>query len=287
MAADKDILNFFAKFIEAQTGIAYSEVTFYQLESRLEAIAVQLGHGTIPKLAEIAQKSGIQGPMKELLIDVATNNETSFFRDTKLFTTLAQEVLPAMMQAHSGRSFRIWSAASSTGQEVYSLAMILSELQSQYPEARWEMVASDISERVLAKASSGRYTQLEIQRGLNAQRLLSYFDQIEDEGNGAIWKIKPHLQQKITFRRLNLIEPWPASLGKFDLILCRNVLIYQTVEQKKRVLQQIAQRLNPGCRLILGGAESLIGLSEDYDQEQISGSIFYRLKSPTPMIQAS
>lgn len=283
---DKDTLVFFAKFIESQTGIAYSEVTFFQLEGRLETIAKQLGFPSVSALAQSALRDGIRGAMKDLVLDLATNNETSFFRDTSLFDALTQHVLPELARQHVHKTCRIWSAASSTGQEIYSIAMLIQELQKSMPSSSWELTASDISERVLAKASKGLYTQLEVQRGLSAQRLLNNFEQIEDTGDGAIWRAKSTLQKMISFKRLNLIESWPSTLGHFSLILCRNVLIYQTVEQKRLVLQQLTRHLEPNGLLVLGGAESLIGLSEEYLQEQVGSTYMYRLK-PREQSQAS
>lgn len=283
---NRQLLQFFAKFIETQTGITYSEGIYYQLENRLQTIAKQLGYASLDELAEAAVKNGITGTMKEQLIDLATNNETLFFRDNSLFEALTKGILPALAQTVSDAPCRIWSAASSTGQEIYSVCMLLHEMQSTYPHARWELTASDISERVLAKASKGMYTPLEVQRGLTPQRLANYFDETKDEANDAAWQIKAFLRKMINFRRLNLIEKWPISLGSFNLILCRNVLIYQTVDQKRAVIQQLAKHLRPGGLLILGGSESLIGLSNDFDQEEVLGTFVYRIKS-SALSQAS
>ncbi len=276
---DKDTLIFFAKFIQEQTGIAYSEATFYQLQARLENIARQLGLAGVSEMAMQARASGIGHRMRELLIDVSTNNETSFFRDPNVFNALAATILPNLAKQATSRPVRIWSAASSTGQEIYSIAMITEELRSTYPTTMWEFLATDISERVLSRVESGKYSDLETNRGLSDARRSQFFEKIQDQGDGLVWQVKQSLRRMVRFQRLNLIEPWPPTIGTFDLILCRNVLIYQEIEQKKKVVDRFRSHLDPKGILILGGAESLFGLSEAFDQAQFDACIAYKLKN--------
>lgn len=275
---DKDTLIFFAKFIQDQTGIAYSEATFYQLQTRLENIAKQLGLAGVSEMAMQARSTGIGHRMRELLIDVSTNNETSFFRDPNVFNALAKTILPLLARQTTSRPIRIWSAASSTGQEIYSIAMITEELRGAFPSTMWELVATDISERVLARAESGKYSDLEVSRGLDETKKRQFFEKTNDLGDGLVWQLKQSLRKLVKFQRLNLIEPWPNTLSTFDLILCRNVLIYQEIEQKKKVVDRFRSHLDPKGILILGGAESLFGLSDAFDQTQFDACIAYRLK---------
>jgi chemotaxis protein methyltransferase CheR len=189
-------------------------------------------------------------------------------------------VIPKLFEAHPNRPIRIWSAASSTGQEIYSIAILLSEFAETHPTISYELLATDLSPRVLARAESGRYMDLEVRRGLTDVQLSKFFDRCSDEGDACTWKIKPDLRKHLQFQSLNLISTWPASIGQFDLILCRNVLIYQTVQQKQKVVANLAKHLAKTGYLILGGAESLVGISQDFAQEQVDGAIVYRFIAP-------
>ncbi len=276
MALPQECLKYFANFIEAEVGIVYSEVNYYQLETRLTEIAKQIGLPDSEALWSQVQVAGIKGDIKQLVIDIATNNETSFFRDPnvfKLITKLAKE----FAEQRSGEVFKVWSAASSTGQEMYSLAMTFFEIAQTTPFS-YLIHASDISERVLARAQAGTYTQLEVQRGLSAMQLVKHFDQNLGSGDETFpWMVKPHLKRGLSFKKRNLLDPW-NDLGTFDLILCRNVLIYQTVENKKKVVQKLTEHLNANGSIILGGAESLIGISDALEYVASESAVMYRKK---------
>jgi chemotaxis protein methyltransferase CheR len=234
-------------------------------------------------LWEKAKVGGIHGSMdgsmKLLLIDTATNNETSFFRDPMVFKAI-RTVLDSLIAKKSStyERLRIWSAACSTGQEVYSLAIMLEGMGAKIPFT-YEILATDISERVLKRASDGRYSQLEVQRGLAATQLVKYFkpETPASANDPAFWTINSELKRNITFQKLNLLDPWPGH-KTCDIVLCRNVLIYQTIENKKKVVAKIADILEPGGFLILGGAESLIGISDALDYVTIEGAVVYRKK---------
>jgi chemotaxis protein methyltransferase CheR len=221
-------------------------------------------------------KKGIQGQFKQLLLDIATNNETSFFRDPKMFKSFEQ-----LLKNHGTelayRNLRIWSAASSTGQEALSLAMLIQEYNlKNSSKIQFSIVGTDISERVLTKAKAGTYSQLEVQRGLPSPYLIKYFKKDDSD----FWIANRELTRDIEFKKQNLKEPF-IQLGDFDFIFCRNVLIYQNVEGKKEILSRMTSMLRPGGHLILGSGESLLGLSTDYEQENIDGAIFYRKKLET------
>lgn len=272
MSLRPECLRFFAEFIEKNTGIIYSDVNYYQLENRLNELAPQLGCADAEKLWVRASTLGIDPQLKLLLLDTATNNETLFFRDPAVFAAIAN--LLAMHAATQSGPFRIWSAACSTGQELYSVAMLALEQQALTPSFRFSIFATDFSHRVLARAESGTYSELEVQRGLSPARLQKYFSQ--DPGSAQpSWQVRPELKQTLSFRQLNLVETWP-SFGPFELILCRNVLIYQNVESKIKVIAKLADRLAPQGCVILGGAESMIGLSDRFEFLNQSGAVIYR-----------
>ena len=271
--SNEAVIVFFAKFIEKELGIVYSEHNYFQLETRLEEIAKALEVQGAQALFEMAQK-GISGKFKQLLLDVATNNETSFFRDPKIFQAIEVGILAVLKERRETKTLRIWSAASSTGQEALSIAMLIREWNSRHGTSLdFEILGTDISERALAKAKSANYSQLEVQRGLDTTMLGRYFDKSLD---GA-WMANATLRSKMSFRSLNLKEPFFFA-EKFDLILCRNVLIYQNVDGKKAILEKVTASLAHEGFLILGSGESLIGLTNDYEQLPLEGAILYRKK---------
>jgi chemotaxis protein methyltransferase CheR len=275
MSLDPSILKYFANFIEKEIGIIYSDTNYFQLEHRLNDITTLLGFKDFNELYEKA-KSSIHGQMRDMLLDLATNNETSFFRDAGIFKMIPEFIVPEIQKNNPAlMTLNIWSAASSTGQEPYSVAISLDQTQKanvHFPS--YSMTVTDFSERVLKRTQEGLYSQLEVQRGLPAKLLISYFDK-EGENH---WRIKSILRSKMQFRQLNLLEPFPMNLGKYDLVLCRNVLIYQRVENKTAVIKKIHSLLNDRGFLILGAAESLIGLSNDFNQVQHGTSVAYQKK---------
>lgn len=269
------ILPFFAKFIETELGIVYAEHNYYQLQNRLEEIAKLVGVADVKKLYEQAQ-SGISGAFKQLLLDIATNNETSFFRDPKIFKAIESVVL-ASFKENSGPTdkLHIWSAASSTGQEAISTCIAINEWnQKTGANISYSIKATDISERVLERAKTAQYSQLEVQRGLPATFLVKYFKKQE----GDKWLASAELTKNIEYKKLNLKDTFTFT-QPFNLIMCRNVLIYQSVEGKIEILNRMTKLLAPGGFLILGSGESLLGLSTEYEQCNIEGVVVYRKKA--------
>lgn len=278
MALNNDQLKFFADFIEDKLGIIYAKDNYYQLERRLTEIATQLNLSGPEELWQKAQ-GGIVGQMKMLLLDLATNNETSFFRDPGLFKAIEDRILNEPRFGGDAPSpLRIWCCASSTGQEVYSMAILLNAWKRFNPRRTFTFLATDYSERVLKQAEEGRYSQLEIQRGLPATMLVRYFHsetKVEASGSQApSWVVNDELKKGITFKQQNLLDDF-GPIGPFDLVLCRNVLIYQSVEKKRKIIAEIARRMVPGGYFILGAAESLMGLSDDFEQKQVDRAVVY------------
>lgn len=270
--------RFFASYIERELGIVYADHNRFQLQSRLEEIAKLQGLASVEEVFSLA-KTGITGAFRQLLLDTATNNETSFFRDPKVFRAIEEAVLKGLKP---GEKLRIWSAASSTGQEAMSLAMLIKEFGAKTrTDPSFEILGTDISDRVLRRAREGAYTQLEVQRGLPSPMLVKYFRKGEKDQ----WLAAPDLQCHLVFRPLNLKEPFSFA-EKFHLVLCRNVLIYQSVEGKADILARITAQLVPGGTLVLGAGESLLGLSSDYEQIAVEGAILYVKKDAAARLAA-
>lgn len=271
MGLSNDQLKFFANYIEKQLGIVYTDTNYFQLEHRLSDITIQLGLSSTEELWKKAVIS-IDGNFKALLLDLATNNETSFFRDLGVFQAFEAAVIPEIIQKNPNiDKIKIWSAASSTGQEPYSLAIIMENAArtgKNWPD--YSILATDVSERVLKRGMDGIYSQLEVQRGLPARYLISFFDKNTDNQ----WLIKPELKSKIKFQKMNLLDPW-FHASSFDVIFCRNVLIYQSVENKTQVIAKISESLKSGGVLFLGAAESMLGLSNDFEQTHYNNSVYY------------
>jgi chemotaxis protein methyltransferase CheR len=247
------------------------------LYNRLQNIVKILNFQDINELWKDIQLNGLQISEKSLILDMATNNETSFFRDPNVFEFFKNEFLLKIKS--NSEKIKVWSAAASTGQEMYSLAMIFEELKEKGINKNYEILGTDISDRVLKQAENGMYSQLEIQRGLPAQMMVKYFEQVQTEDSTLpYYRIKPQLKSKITLKQMNLLQYWP-EIGRFDIIFCRNFLIYLSVENKKKIIDRFTKILNPEGFLILGGAESLIQLSERFEVVIYKNATVYKLKN--------
>jgi chemotaxis protein methyltransferase CheR len=255
-------------------GIVYTHTNYFQLEHRLQDIAHQLGLRNVDELYAKAKVS-IEGLFKNLLLDLATNNETSFYRDIHIFKAISKLMVPDLKKRYDHLTkINLWSAASSSGQEIYSIAMeidIQKNKNSDFPN--FDFLASDISDTILKRAKEGVYSQLEVQRGLPVKNLVDYFDQFDETQ----WRVKEFLKKNIEFKKINLLERW-SNIGPFEIIFCRNVLIYQNVENKKKVIDQFIKVMRPGSFLVLGAAESLFGISDAFEQVTDDKTIVYRLR---------
>ncbi len=241
--SDMEVL---AQIVGARSGLVLPPDQAYLAETRLAAVA-HAEH--LPGVDALLQALRAQ-PGEALLnavTDALANNETVFLRDRSVFDLLRDAVLPALAGARPGGAVRVWSAACATGQEPYSLAMLAADL----PGMKLDLCASDLSERCLQKAKAGLYTQFEVQRGLPIAQLLRWFEKTEDA-----WRVRPELRQTVRWRRFNLLHDM-APLRRFDLILCRNVLMYLTPEARRLVLHGLAGRLAPDGVLVLGASESV------------------------------
>lgn len=274
---NEGIFKYFSLLIENEIGIQYDETNKYLLYNRLQNIVKILNFQDINELWKDIQLNGLQISEKSLILDMATNNETSFFRDPNVFEFFKNEFLLKIKS--NSEKIRVWSAAASTGQEMYYVAMIFEELKEKGINKNYEILGTDISDRVLKQAENGMYSQLEIQRGLPAQMMVKYFEQVQTEDSTLpYYRIKPQLKSKITLKQINLLQYWP-EIGRFDIIFCRNFLIYLSVENKKKIIDRFTKILNPEGFLILGGAESLIQLSERFEVVIYKNATVYKLKN--------
>jgi chemotaxis protein methyltransferase CheR len=249
--------DYLACLIREQSGIVLTPDKLYLVESRLMPVMREMNCNDLG--AVVNKLRGGDSKLSQQVVDAMTTNETLFFRDTKPFETLKSEVFPALLAARSaGQKIRIWSAACSTGQEPYSIALLLEEERARFNPDRFEILATDLSPSVLKKASAGVYSQFEIQRGLPVQMLIKHFQK-----DGDRWILHENMRKRVTFRPFNLLQD-PAVLGPCDVILCRNVLIYFDNETKTRILDRMARILRPDGVLILGGSESTLGISERF-----------------------
>ncbi len=266
----------FRAFLEKSCGIVLGSNKQYLVTSRLNRL-MQDNH--LQSLGELVRRieSMPRGGLREQVVDAMTTNETLWFRDTYPFEVLKSRLLPEVAKAANGTRLRIWSAACSSGQEPYSLSMAIDEFEKTnlgMLRGGVQIVATDLSGSMLNAAKAGEYDSLAIGRGLSQDRLQRYFDKRE-EGR---WAIKAPIKQRVEFRALNLLDSY-ASLGKFDLVFCRNVLIYFSADVKKQILTKIHGTLKPGGYLFLGASEALNGLPELYQMVQCNPGIVYQAKA--------
>jgi chemotaxis protein methyltransferase CheR len=249
--------DYLQKLLKDRSGLMLSADKKYLLESRLLPLARKLG---VAGISELVAK--MKGGSEALILDVVeamTTNETFFFRDKTPFDHFKEAVVPELLRARAGRrSLRIWCAAASTGQEPYSLAMILKEFGPALDGWRIEIVATDLSPEVLEKSRAGLYTQFEVQRGLPIQLLVRHFTQV-----GAMWQLNAGTRALVQFRQFNLLQDF-SSLGKFDVIFCRNVLIYFDQATKTDIFNRLAKVSEADGYLFLGAAETVVGLTDRY-----------------------
>ena len=249
--------DYLRKLLKERSGLMLSPDKQYLVESRLTPLVRKAGLGSLGDLV-----SKLRARDERLTVDVVeamTTNESFFYRDKIPFDHFRDAIVPALMTARAReRRLRIWCAAASTGQEPYSLAMSLKEMKQALGGWRVEILATDLSTEVLEKAKAGVYSQFEVQRGLPIQMLVKYFSQVGDT-----WQIAPDIRAMVQYRPLNLLADF-AHVGRFDVIFCRNVLIYFDQETKISVLNRIAKLLEPDGYLVLGAAETVVGLTDAF-----------------------
>jgi chemotaxis protein methyltransferase CheR len=269
-------LKLISQYIQTITGIYLDESKSYLFETRLSSIAEAQGCKSFQELHNKARQDTSKKIEKEI-IDAITTNETLFFRDKGPFELLQHKILPEIIDARSTNSslkprIKIWSAASSTGQELYSIAIIIKELLKDSTEYLFALSGTDISDAAVAQASYGKYNRFEIERGLDKKYLQKYFTLF-----GESWKIKDEIRAMVSFKKINLMQPFSA-LGKFEIIVCRNVAIYFTLEDRKKLFNKLADSLADDGYLIIGSTESLTGVCPRFVPKRHLRSIFYQKK---------
>ncbi|WP_413692492.1 CheR family methyltransferase [Psychromonas sp. KJ10-2] len=265
----------FALFLEKQCGIVLGDNKQYLVKSRLSPLVTQFNLTGLEELVEKVINS-LNAQMRNAVVDAMTTNETLWFRDIYPFELLTHKLFPEILQ--NKKNIKIWSSASSSGQEAYSIAMTALEYSKAKPTSNLnvQVVGTDISDSMLAQCNLGQYDLLALSRGLSETRKRQFFIPVHGLSNKM--QVRPEVKKLTSFRRLNLLDSY-ASLGKFDLIFCRNVLIYFSNDVKSKILNQFAGALNPGGYLILGASESLNGLTDKFEMVRCNPGIIYKLKS--------
>jgi chemotaxis protein methyltransferase CheR len=272
MSISREEFEYVRKLVHAQSGVVLEAGKEYLVESRLQPLAQNEGLPGIQTLIERLRTASIGG-LAQRVVEAMTTNETFFFRDNNPFEELRKVVLPQVIEKRRAeRRITIWSGACSTGQEPYSIAMMIKE---HFPELlgwSFRLMASDIAGDVMARARLGRYSQLEVSRGLPAQYLVKNFQKV-----GADWQLNDDIRRKVEFFEINLTKPWPA-LPRMDIILMRNVLIYFDLETKRQIFTNLKHQLHSDGWLALGGSETTLGIDDSF--ERCSGNVnaWFRLR---------
>ena len=250
--------EFICQILRERSGLVLTNDKAYLLESRLLPVARKWKLATFDDLVRVIRTKMDEAVVRDV-VEAMTTNESFFFRDTKPFDQFKALVLPALLKSRAAsRTIRIWSAACSSGQEPYSLAMILSEMAAQLNGWKIEIVGTDLSTEILNRAKEGMYSQFEVQRGLPITMLVKYFAQIGDR-----WQINAKIRGMVQYKEFNLLQD-PMPLGRFDVVFCRNVLIYFDQPTKTRVLNSVSKLMPEDGFLFLGGAETVLGITDKF-----------------------
>lgn len=264
--------DYISTMVRDRSAIVLERGKEYLIEARLLPLARQRGAGTVAGLVHELRQAP-SGPLRDLVVEAMTTNETSFFRDAHPFSALSDHVLPELVRARSGeRSLNIWCAACSSGQEPYSIAMLVHDILGADPAWRVRMLATDLSPAMLARTKAGSYSQFEVNRGLPANLLVRHFRR-----QGLEWQVEEPLRRMIETRLVNLDAELP-SMPKMDIIFLRNVLIYFDVPTKRAILARIRRVMRPDGYLVLGGAETTLNLDDSFERVQIGRAPMYRLR---------
>ena len=263
--------DFLCKAIYNDSGIVLDQTKSYLLEARLTPLAKSEGAGTIDSLCNLIRAAGGQR-VRERVVEAMTTNETLFFRDVKPFEALKDTLIPEITRRQRDKTLRIWSAACSSGQEPYTIAMIWRELN--IPGWELSLLGTDLSDEMLERARKGRYLQLEVNRGLPASYLVKNFERDDSD-----WVIRPEVRAMIQWQKFNLKDSMGA-FGPFDIVFCRNVLIYFDTETKAKILGNIRGALKPGGYLVLGASETTLTVDESYERVRAGRAVVYQNPPP-------
>lgn len=265
--------EFLRELLHRSSAIVIDPGKDYLVEARLGPLAKREGLGSITALVAKLRTESTASPLLRRVVDAMTTNETLFFRDLHPFEALRDKLLPELLARRTSHQLNVWSAACSSGQEPYTIAMMLRESFPRLASWKVEILATDLSPTMIAKARKGLYGKIEVNRGLPLPLLARYFTQ-----QGPDYQVSDELRDMVTFRELNLAGPWPA-MGPFDVVFLRNVLIYFDVETKKSILSRVVRLLRPDGYLLLGAAETTLNLEERFERLQIDRAGCYRLRA--------
>jgi chemotaxis protein methyltransferase CheR len=265
--------DYISTMVRDRSAIVLERGKEYLIEARLLPLARTRGTQTVAGLVQELRRAPF-GPLRDLVVEAMTTNETSFFRDSHPFTALSEHILPDLIRARSGeRLLNIWCAACSSGQEPYSIAMLVHDIIGADPAWRVRMLATDLSPAMLARTQAGIYSQFEVNRGLPAGLLVRHFRK-----QGLEWQIEEPLRRMVETRVVNLAVELP-SMPSMDIIFLRNVLIYFDIATKRQILARVRRVLRPDGYLVLGGAETTLNLDDTFERVQIGRAPVYRLRS--------
>jgi chemotaxis protein methyltransferase CheR len=261
--------DFFRQHVRQSAAIVLEGDKLYLAEARLTSLARKEGF-TSPKSLLEGLRQGRNRDLSHKVVEAITINETSFFRDIHCFEAVRKQVLPDLLRGSPQRSLNIWSAACASGQEPYSLAMLVSEYFPNLLKGRCSILATDLSSEMIERARQGQYTQLEINRGLPARLLVKHFQRL-----GAAWQLKDEIRRLVDFRLFNLAVDWP-KLPAMDVVFLRNVLIYFDLPTKRVILGKVRQLLRQDGWLFLGGPETTLNVDDAYQRVQLEGTVAFR-----------
>lgn len=272
MAVSDTDFQFVRQLVRDDSALALADGKEYLVESRLASVAEREGFVSVAELVQRV-RAGAPG-LRQQIVEALATHESLFFRDLHPFEALRQVIIPAALQASAGRRLTLWSAAAAAGQEAYSLALMMRE---HFPRAQVTILATDLSREVLDRAESGRFSQLEVNRGLPAALLIKHF--VRD---GREWQLHDDVRRMVTFRQLNLAGPL-SRIPPMDVVFLRNLLIYFDTQAKEALLNSVSTILRPDGYLFLGAAETTYGLDNSYERVQVGRSICYRVTAQTRM----
>ena len=261
--------SFVTEFVRQRSAIDLQPGKEYLVESRLAPVVRSVGADGISSLVSRLRRG--EPAVEGAVVDALTTNETSWFRDNNPFEAFVSHLLPEVAASSVTRQLTIWSAACSSGQEAYSLAMLLLDWLPAHPGFSARIIGSDISKTMVERARSGRFSQLEVNRGMRATYLVRHFEQV-----GREWQLKPEVRAMCQFLEANLAHP-PIRIQKCDVVFLRNVLIYFDVPTKRKVLANVRQAMRPGGYLVLGSAESTLTLDDAFTRVEVGRTSVYRL----------
>ena len=273
MTIRPDTFAYIRDNLHRRTAIHLTENKEYLVETRLSMLARKNGLRNVDALVDQLRIPGSSVPWHEV-VDAMTTNETSFFRDGTPFDVFSNKVLPALTENATGpKQLQVWSAASASGQEAYSIAMLWNELRDHYPHWDLKILATDISQKMLKRGQEGSYSGLEVLRGVSERRLAEHFHRSGDR-----YRVNEQLNKQVQFKYLNLIRAWP-SLPQMDIVFIRNVLVYFDHPTKCNLFAKVRKILKPNGFLFLGGAESALTIDDQFERVFDNGGSCYRLKN--------